>query len=81
VLATYLFGLSIGSAVMAGKIDRLKNLWSTLGLLLSGAGLAALISTALFGNWIVTAQSLAEYWVLNLTGNQLAGMSARFTIA
>ena len=81
VLATYLFGLSIGSAVMAGKIDRLKNLWSTLGLLLSGAGLAALISTALLGNWIVTAQSLAEYWVLNLTGNQLAGMSARFTIA
>lgn len=81
VLATYLFGLALGSALAAKWIDRIRNVWSVFGLLIAGAGLVALFGVAFLGSWIIVAQSIAEYWVLQLSGNQLAGMSARFVVA
>ncbi|MEK1852475.1 MAG: fused MFS/spermidine synthase [Phyllobacterium sp.] len=81
VLATYLFGLALGSAVSARWIDRVRNVWSVFGLLVAGAGLIALFGVAFLGSWIIAAQSIAEYWVLQLSQNQLAGMSARFAVA
>lgn len=81
VLATYLFGLALGSAVAARRIDRVRNVWSVFGLLIAGAGLVALFGVAFLGSWLIVAQSIAEYWVLQLSGNQLAGMSARFVVA
>ncbi|WP_204251977.1 fused MFS/spermidine synthase [Phyllobacterium zundukense] len=81
VLATYLFGLALGSALAAKRIDRIRNVWSVFGLLIAGAGLVALLGVAFLGSWIIAAQSIAEYWALQLSGNQLAGMSARFAVA
>lgn len=81
VLATYLSGLAIGSALAAKWIDRTSNAWNVFGLLIAGAGLVALLGVVFLGSWIISAQSIAEYWAIQLSGNQLAGMSARFATA
>ncbi|WP_036814336.1 fused MFS/spermidine synthase [Phyllobacterium sp. UNC302MFCol5.2] len=81
VLATYLIGLAAGSALASRWVDRVRDHWSIFGLLIAGAGLVGLCGIAFLGNWIIMLQSMAEYWLLQLTGNQLAGMSARFAVA
>ncbi|MEK1888774.1 MAG: fused MFS/spermidine synthase [Phyllobacterium sp.] len=81
VLATYLFGLAAGSAFAARWVDRVRDHWSAFGLLIAGAGFIALGGIAFLGSWIIMLQSMAEYWLLQLTGNQLAAMSARFAVA
>lgn len=81
VLATYLSGLAIGAALFARRADRLKDPWGAFGLLISLAGLAALLQMALLGDWLITLQTLAERTVWALTGNDLAGMCARFAVA
>ncbi|BCX68493.1 fused MFS/spermidine synthase [Pseudomonas izuensis] len=81
VLATYLTGLFLGSALLARRVDRLRDPWGVFGLLIAGAGLIALLEIALLGRWLVIAQSVVEAWVLSLGANELAGMSARFAVA
>ncbi|MGE8064768.1 fused MFS/spermidine synthase [Pseudomonas sp. NPDC089569] len=81
VLATYLTGLFLGSALLARRIDRLRDPWGVFGLLIAGAGLIALLEMALLGRWLIVAQSLAEGWVLSWGGSELAGMSTRFAVA
>ena len=81
VLATYLAGLAAGAAFASPFIGRVKNLWSLFGFLIAGAGALAILETALLGPWIVTVQSMAEYWTRSLLDSQLAGMSARFAVA
>jgi predicted membrane-bound spermidine synthase len=80
VLATYLTGLFLGSALLARRVDRLRDPWGMFGLLIAGAGLIALLEIALLGRWLVVAQSLAESWVLALGASELLGMSARFAV-
>lgn len=81
VLATYLTGLFLGSALLARRVDRLRDPWGVFGLLIAGAGLVALLEIALLGRWLVLTQSLVEAWVLSLGASELAGMSARFAVA
>jgi predicted membrane-bound spermidine synthase len=81
VLATYLTGLFLGSALLARRVDRLRDPWGVFGLLIAGAGLIALLEIALLGRWLVLAQSVAEAWVLSLGASELAGMSTRFAVA
>lgn len=81
VLATYLTGLFLGSALLARRVDRLRDPWGVFGLLIAGAGLVALLEIALLGRWLVVAQSVVEAWVLSLGASELAGMSARFAVA
>jgi spermidine synthase len=81
VLATYLTGLFLGSALLARRVDRLRDPWGVFGLLIAGAGLIALLEIALLGRWLVLAQSLVEAWVLSLGASELLGMSARFAVA
>lgn len=81
VLATYLTGLFLGSALLARRVDRLRDPWGVFGLLIAGAGLIALLEIALLGRWLVLAQSVFEAWVLSLGGSELLGMSARFAVA
>jgi predicted membrane-bound spermidine synthase len=81
VLATYLTGLFLGSALLARRVDRLRDPWGVFGLLIAGAGLIALLEIALLGRWLIVAQSIAEAWVLSLGASELLGMSARFAIA
>ncbi|MBM3104250.1 fused MFS/spermidine synthase [Pseudomonas sp. V1] len=81
VLATYLTGLVIGSAIYARRADRIRDPWGLFGLLIVLAGLLALVLVAGLGRWLIFAQTEVEAFVLHLTGNELAGMSARFATA
>ncbi|UVE19722.1 fused MFS/spermidine synthase [Pseudomonas sp. LS44] len=81
VLATYLAGLVLGSAIYARRADRIRDPWGLFGLLIGAAGLIALLEIAGLGHWLVIAQTQAEAAVLALTGNELAGMCARFAVA
>ncbi|WP_085714915.1 fused MFS/spermidine synthase [Pseudomonas sp. B28(2017)] len=81
VLATYLTGLFLGSALLARRVDRLRDPWGVFGLLIAGAGLIALLEIALLGRWLVSAQSVVEAWVLSLGASELPGMTARFAVA
>ena len=81
VLATYLTGLFLGSALLARRVERIRDPWGVFGLLIAGAGLIALLEIALLGRWLVLAQSAAEAWVLALGASELVGMSTRFAVA
>lgn len=81
VLATYLTGLFLGSALLSRRVDRLRDPWGVFGLLIAGAGLIALLEIALLGRWLVLTQSVVEAWVLSLGASELLGMSARFAVA
>lgn len=81
VLATYLCGLVLGSALHARHADRIRDPWGAFGLLIAAAGLLAILQVAGLGQWLVGVQSQAERWVLALGGSELAGMSARFAVA
>ncbi|MBM7061820.1 fused MFS/spermidine synthase [Pseudomonas sp. UL073] len=81
VLATYLTGLVLGSALYARRADRIRDPWGVFALLIAGAGLVALLEITLLGRWLIIAQTQAEALVLGLTGNDLAGMCARFAVA
>ena len=81
VLATYLAGLFLGSALLSRRVDRIRDPWGVFGLLIVAAGLIALLEIALLGRWLVMAQSQAEIWLLALGASELAGMSARFAVA
>ncbi|MGY2173689.1 fused MFS/spermidine synthase [Pseudomonas azotoformans] len=81
VLATYLTGLFIGSQLMSGRVERLRDPWGVFGLLIAGAGLVALLEITLLGRWLVLLQTQAEALVLGLGASELPGMSARFAVA
>lgn len=81
VLATYLAGLVLGSALYARRADRIRDPWGLFGLLIAAAGLLALLQIAGLGRWLVVAQTQVEMLVLQATGNELAGMCARFATA
>jgi predicted membrane-bound spermidine synthase len=81
VLATYLSGLFIGSALLARRVERIRDPWGVFGLLIAGAGLIALLEVAVLGRWLVLAQSQAEIGLLAMGASELAGMSARFAVA
>lgn len=81
VLATYLGGLVLGSALHSRYVDRIRDPWGLFGLLIAAAGLLATLQIAGLGYWLVGAQSYAETMVLQLGGSELAGMSARFAVA
>ena len=81
VLATYLAGLVFGSALYARFADRVRNPWSTFGILIGGAGLMALGEIAVLGVWFTGWQSNVEQTVRAATGNELAAMCGRFVVA
>ena len=81
VLATYLAGLGTGAAMAARRADRLRHPLGVFGLLIAAAGALALIEIAGLGRWLVIVQTQAEAAVLTLTGDDLAGMCARFAVA
>jgi spermidine synthase len=81
VLATYLTGLAIGSAVFARVADRVRDPWGTFGLLVAGAGLTALLAVTGLGTWLMAWQSNLEEAVRAATSSEMAAMCARFALA
>jgi spermidine synthase len=81
VLATYLLGLVIGSALYARFADRVRDPWAVFGLLIAGAGVLAMLEFAGLGMWLLALQKQAATWVSSVTDNQLAVMCARFAVA
>ncbi|WP_186310650.1 fused MFS/spermidine synthase [Paraburkholderia sp. BCC1886] len=81
VLATYLLGLALGSALASRRVDRARDPWGTFALLIAAAGLVALLEIALLGGWLSHGQSLARRAALGATDNLLAAMCAGFAVA
>lgn len=80
VLAVYLAGLALGSAIYARLEHRVQNPWRVFALLIAAAGVAALLEVALLGPWLIGLQSMAEAAVRQWSDSGLAGMSARFAV-
>ncbi|AGW91954.1 spermidine synthase [Ralstonia pickettii DTP0602] len=81
VLATYLAGLAIGSALAARHADRVRDPWGAFGLLVAGAGLVALLEIVLLGEWLLHAQAALSAWVQGLTSSPLLAACASFALA
>ena len=81
VLAVYLLGLVIGSWGYARFADDPGPRWTRFGVLIAGAGIAALLSFTLLGPWLPAAQkSLGDAVQLSSHSRMLA-MCARFALA
>ncbi len=81
VLATYLAGLVIGSALQARGADKVRDPWGVFGLLIAAAGLVALLQIALLGEWLLEGQAAAATAAFAATSSPFAAMSARFVVA
>ncbi|EIF31145.1 putative spermidine synthase with an N-terminal membrane domain [Burkholderia sp. Ch1-1] len=81
VLATYLLGLTLGSALGSRHVDRTRDPWGVFALLIVTAGLVALLEVAALGGWLLQWQSLAREATLSATGSLLAAMCAGFAVA
>ncbi|AKM31581.1 spermidine synthase [Pandoraea faecigallinarum] len=81
VLATYLAGLALGSAVAARCADRVRDPWSAFGALVSAAGLVALLETVLLGGWLTRMQLALQAWVLAETSQTSWAMYGSFALA
>jgi spermidine synthase len=81
VLATYLAGLVAGSALYARFSSRVHDAWGVFGLLISAAGVVALLEIAGLGLWQLRFQIDAGNIVFSATGSEFARMSAQFLIA
>jgi spermidine synthase len=81
VLATYLTGLVLGSALYARVADRVGRPWLTFGVLEIAAGVAALATFAGLGPWLPRWQEAIGSAVLQ--GTQSVGLAtcARFALA
>jgi spermidine synthase len=81
VLATYLSGLVLGSALYSRSADKVRNPWAVFGLLIAFAGLLALIGIAGIGKWFVFFQYYAGQSAFDVTSSIMAEMCARFFVA
>lgn len=81
LVATYLTGLAIGSALWARIADRVVRPWRALGLLITGAGVLAVTSLAVLGTWLPRLQAAIGAFAYRTTGNDNVDMCARFAVA
>ena len=81
VLATYLCGLVLGSALVSRHADRTRDPWGAFALLIVAAGLVALLEITFLGEWLLQGQAYVSSAVFAATGSMLAAMCARFALA
>jgi spermidine synthase len=81
VLATYLTGLVVGSALYSRFEKRVIDPWSVFGVLIASAGLMALVQIGVLGRWLILLQAQLEYAVFSVTHSIFAGMCGRFAVA
>ena len=81
VLATYLAGLVAGSALYTRFCHRIRDGWGVFGVLISAAGVTALLEIACLHLWQLRIQFAAGNLALAATGSELARMCAQFLVA
>lgn len=81
VLATYLAGLALGSALAARHVQRVRDPWGAFGLLVAAAGLVALLEFVLLGEWLLRAQGSLSAWVQGVSASPLLAACASFALA
>jgi spermidine synthase len=81
VLATYLCGLLLGSALVSRHVDRVRDPWGAFAVLIASAGLVALLEIACLGDGLMHGQAAVSKTVFDATGSLLAAMCARFAVA
>jgi spermidine synthase len=81
VLATYLCGLSIGTALYARFGHAFRDTWGVFGFLITAAGVIAVLEIAVLSLWQLRIQFDAGNWAFALTGSELARMCAQFLVA
>ncbi|MFL9866493.1 fused MFS/spermidine synthase [Paraburkholderia fungorum] len=81
VLATYLLGLALGSALASRYADRTRDPWGAFAALIVSAGLVALLEITVLGNGLLHWQSLARDAAFSATGSLLSAMCAGFAVA
>ena len=81
VLATYLAGLAIGSAIYSRFNSRIRDHWGIFGLLISAAGVIALLEIAGLNLWQLRIQISAGILAFSATGSELVRMLAQFFVA
>jgi len=81
VLAVYLTGLVVGSACLARRADRVTDPWGWFALLISAAGVIALLQVLLLGGWLQALQVKAATGMHWMTGREPIAMVARFVVA
>lgn len=81
VLATYLLGLVLGSALVSRRVDRVRDPWSAFALLIAAAGLVALLEMTCLGHGLAQWQAGAAHATQQASGSLLAAMCARFAVA
>jgi spermidine synthase len=81
VLATYLAGLAVGSALYARFCHRTSDAWGVFGLLITTAGAIAVLEISGLGLWQLHLQVDAGNLAFAATGSELVRMCAQFFIA
>jgi spermidine synthase len=81
VLATYLAGLVVGSAVYVRYLRRWRDAWGLFGLLIAAAGVIALLEVAGLRLWQLQIQIAAGRLAFSATGSEFARMCAQFFVA
>ncbi|HMD22035.1 MAG TPA: fused MFS/spermidine synthase [Alloacidobacterium sp.] len=81
VLATYLAGLVVGSALYVRFAARLRDAWGVFGLLISAAGVIALLEIAFLSLWQLRIQVDAGSLAFAVSGSEFARMCTQFAVA
>jgi predicted membrane-bound spermidine synthase len=81
VLATYLMGLVIGSALYARLSGRVRDPWGLFGFLIASAGVTALVQVGFLGDWLSPLQVKAATAAFAATGVEPVAMAVRFVVA
>ena len=81
VLATYLAGLVAGSALYVRFASRLRDGWGVFGVLISAAGVVALLEISFLTLWQLRIQIGAGELAFSATDSEFAQMCAQFFVA
>src|SRR5262249_25130312 len=80
VLATYLAGLVVGSALYVRFATKLRDAWGVFGMLIPAAGVVALLEISFLSLWQLRVQIAAGQLVFSATGSEFARMCAQFLV-
>lgn len=81
VLATYLAGIALGSALMQRRVERVRDPWGAFGLLIALAGAISVLELAFLGPMQLQMQDAVRNWVVRATDSMQFAMCSSFAVA